>query len=177
MMTMRTGKTSLALLALLAATASGLSAAPGAGWGGTRPLAIRRPPMRAVVAMQHVSQEQKALVGRGGLVLPHIHAASLLISAWVDWSMRLGRTPPAQRLSSDAARRDAPAPPARATPLPQAVRGEPVFMQGNICTHVVDAETGAEHWECLGKVEGEEYDCRCAYKNGNWVYYCTKQWW
>lgn len=108
--------------------------------------------------------EEKALVHRGSLVWPHVHAASLLMSACVEFFLRLGGG------RSSAA--DCVAP----TPLPERERRlrEPVFLQGSLCEHVVDS-SGHEFWVCRGDVEHDEYACRCTAKNGHWVWYCTER--
>ena len=133
------------------------------------PLPSRGPAIR----MQEYQQPpppiftEKAYVRRGTLVWPHVHAAWMLISAVVDFCVRLG-LPSArkQRVASPAA-----------VPEPRPGRThEPIFLAGTLCERVTDTEHGTEFCVCQSEVEHEDYACRMAAKDGKYVWYCTQRW-
>lgn len=117
----------------------------------------------AAVRSDYTVVQDKALVPRGGLVWPHVHAASMLCTAVVEFFMRLGngRSPAQQDVIAPAA------PPSRDT--------EPIFFHGSLCEHVVDAENGHEFWVCSQGVEHDEFSCRRAAKDGRWAYYVVRR--
>jgi hypothetical protein len=112
--------------------------------------------------MYYQQQERKVVVHRGGLglVWPHIHLASLLMSAVVAFFLRLSR-PAAHALA------ESQHPPERTQ--------DPVIIAGSLCELVVDSKTGHEFCVCLQPVEHEGYSNRRAEKNGHWAYYVVKK--
>ena len=63
---------------------------------------------------------------------------------------------------------------AAVAPPPTARTYEPVFVQGTLCERVLDEDTGHSFYVCQTEVDDDEYSCRCAAKDGKWVWYCTE---
>ena len=118
-------------------------------------------------SMPSPSFTEKAHVRRGTLVWPHVHAAWLLISAVVEFCLRLGR-PPAASTAIAAAQ-----PPLQHAHADRVI--EPIFVHGALCERVVD-EDGNEHCICHTDIAHDDYACRCAAKDGKYVWYCTQPW-
>ena len=113
---------------------------------------------------------EKAYVRRSTLVWPHVHAAWLLISAVVEFFVRLGRRRPSTRSQSYRA-----PPSAMMEPLPTR-KHEPVFVAGTLCERVSDEANGVEFCVCQTDVDDDSHTCRRVARNGRYVWYCTQPW-
>jgi len=126
-------------------------------------------PRLPVPLMQQQFYEQRLnekALRRGSLVKPHVRAASLLLAMVLEFGARIAR------LRSPAARQ-LPRPP----PPPAHRTSEPVFINGTLCEHVCDGDTGHEHWRCCADAAADTIDdlaCRRSYMNGRFVWYCNK---
>ena len=128
---------------------------------------------RAVLRMQQSPAPQpppvpsfteKAFVRRGGLVWPHVHAAWLMIAAVLEFCARLGQSPTAQNAHA----------PRTSLAVDRTI--DPMFVQGALCERVTDAVSGHEFYVCQTDVDNDEYACRCAAKDGKFLWFCTKAW-
>lgn len=121
-----------------------------------------RPRAAHLVLNQQQQQDQSSvLVQRGTLPGVHVHLGAMLLSLAVDLFMRFApqRRPRPISLNPDQ-------------PVLRTVT--PCFLEGALCERVENADTETEHWVCLQGIEHPDYTARKAARNGQWVWFCSK---
>jgi hypothetical protein len=103
-------------------------------------------------------QRSQVIVHRDGLVWPHVHAASLLMSIVVGFFLRIARLMSSSRSQAMAAARTS----------------RPIFLDGALCEHVTDAEGGHEFCVCMQPIQRDGFASRRTERGGRWVYYVVK---
>lgn len=127
----------------------------------------RSPP--PIALQQKQNRDRPIIVHRGLLPGVHVHAASLLMSAaidflvsgpsWWQWWQRAGALPPSQELMTEEHSNRI---------------SNPVFLSGELCEQIHDSEHGHSFWVCTNEVNHEDFTCRRVVKNDKYVWYCTK---